>query len=217
MCGDCLERVSKTSGKERKQKELLAAPSHHADIAMIPSLMLLALLAGSGPIYWRNDILFREADIERHPGPNRAPLLRIRDVLVQGVLPTTALRNDVVVSEGEMLASRAFMSTEIAAAMVSPTVKTELCSHRYGCGSVFSVFVRTCSLHTISSLVHGRCRRYGGREALPQRATHLSVGLQEHFISAGGELSQGRRLVSISEWEQYCYGTQGNAFAFSES
>ena len=52
--------------------------------------------------------------------------------------------------------------------------------------SLFSVCVRTCSLHAISSFVHGRCRGHGGRVALPQRAAHLFVRLKEqfHFSSA---------------------------------
>ena len=40
ICGNCLESVSKTNGKMRKQKELLTAPPCHIDLAMIPSLLL---------------------------------------------------------------------------------------------------------------------------------------------------------------------------------
>ena len=32
----------------------------------------LALALGSRPDYWRNELLYREGDIERHPGPKRA-------------------------------------------------------------------------------------------------------------------------------------------------
>ena len=42
MCGNCLERVSKTNGKTRKQKELLTALPRHIGLAMIPSLLLPA-------------------------------------------------------------------------------------------------------------------------------------------------------------------------------
>ena len=68
MCGCCLETVSKTSGKIRKQKELLTAPSHHAGLAIIPPLLLQAgsvrrggwlCPRGAGPDYWRNELLYR--------------------------------------------------------------------------------------------------------------------------------------------------------------
>ena len=54
---------------------------------------------GSRPDYWRNELLYCGGDIKRHPGPKRALLLRGRDVLVQDVLPATAQRYDVTVSE----------------------------------------------------------------------------------------------------------------------
>ena len=55
--------------------------------------------------------------------PHRTPLLRIRDVLVPGVLPTTALRCNVAVSEiwKNTWERKAVLSLEIASAMVSPT------------------------------------------------------------------------------------------------
>ena len=61
----------------------------------------LALPTGSRPDYWRNELLYRGDDIERHPGPKRALPLRGRDVLVPDVLPTTAQRHDLAGSEFE--------------------------------------------------------------------------------------------------------------------
>ena len=49
----------------------------------------------------KNKMLYRGSDIGRHPGPKRAHPLRGRDVLVQEVLPTSAQRHDVAVSEFE--------------------------------------------------------------------------------------------------------------------
>ena len=49
---------------------------------------------------WRNELLHRAGDIERHPG-KRALSLRGRDVLVQDVLPTTAQRYGGAVAEFE--------------------------------------------------------------------------------------------------------------------
>ena len=54
---------------------------------------------GSRPDCWRNELLYRAGDIERHPCPKRALLLRGRDVLVQDVLLTTAQRYDVAFAE----------------------------------------------------------------------------------------------------------------------
>ena len=88
----------------RKQKELVTAPPRHIGLAMIPSLVLQAglmrrldLPAGAGLDYWRNELLYRGDNFERHPGPKRALPLRGRDVLMH-VLPTTAQHYDMAVS-----------------------------------------------------------------------------------------------------------------------
>ena len=47
----------------------------------------LTLLMGSRPDCWRDELLYRAGDIERHPGPKRTLPLRGRDVLVHLVLP----------------------------------------------------------------------------------------------------------------------------------
>ena len=57
------------------------------------------MAVGSRADYWRRELLYRASDIERHPGPTQARPLRGQDVLVQDVLPTTAQRYDVAVSE----------------------------------------------------------------------------------------------------------------------
>ena len=58
---------------------------------------------GSQPDDWRNELCYRVADIEGHPGPKPALPLRGRLVLVQDVLPTTAQHYDVAVSEYEKI------------------------------------------------------------------------------------------------------------------
>ena len=60
-----------------------------------------ACLLGPAPDHWRSEILCRAGDIERHPGPQRAMLLRGRDVLLQYVLPSAAQHSDVAISEFE--------------------------------------------------------------------------------------------------------------------
>ena len=55
----------------------------------------------SRPDYWRNDLLYRGSNTERHPGPKRALLLGGRDILLRDVLPTAAVRFDVAVPKLE--------------------------------------------------------------------------------------------------------------------
>ena len=105
MCGYCLVRPSKTTGRTRKQTEQFLGPRHYADLATIPSIFLrvgsapLHVFMGSRPHYWRNELLYRAGDIERHSGPKRARPLRGRDVPMQDILPTTAQHFDVAVSK----------------------------------------------------------------------------------------------------------------------
>ena len=51
--------------------------------------------------FWRNELLYRPGEIERHLGAKRALLSRGRDVHMQDVLPTCAQHDDVAVSEFE--------------------------------------------------------------------------------------------------------------------
>ena len=83
----------------------------------------LALPMVTRPDYWRNELLFRACDIERHPGPKRTLPLRGRDVLVQDVLPTTAQRYDVAVVEFE---NRCELETSMGSKSSSITVSTNL-------------------------------------------------------------------------------------------
>ena len=69
--------------------------------------------------------------MERHPGPKRALPLQRQDVLMPGVLPTTAQHHDVAVSRFEkLLASRQrFMGSKNSSATVSVTFETQVCAH----------------------------------------------------------------------------------------
>ena len=81
---------------------MLALPrSHLHHFSWFSAPPGLALPVESQPDYWRNELLHRGSDIERHPGPTCALPLRRRDVLVQDVLPTAAQHNDVAGSEFE--------------------------------------------------------------------------------------------------------------------
>ena len=86
---------------------LLIGPTHHAGLATIPpssppswfsALPGLSLPMGSLPDNWRNDLLCRAGDVERHPGPKYTLPSQGPHVLVQDVLPTTAQRYDVAVA-----------------------------------------------------------------------------------------------------------------------
>ena len=105
MSGDCLRKTSRTVGavRERRIRETELRTT-------IPSSLLrvwfsappgLALPLGSLPDNWRNELLNRAGDIERHQEPKRASSSRGREVLVQDVLPTTAQRYDGAVAEFE--------------------------------------------------------------------------------------------------------------------
>ena len=110
MCGNCLVTASKTIGgtqKENQAKNCSRTSCWSCDdpIFIAPSWFsappLLTLPTGAGPDHWRNELLYREGDIERHPGPKRALPSRGRDVPLQDALPTTAQHYDVAVSEFE--------------------------------------------------------------------------------------------------------------------
>ena len=76
------------------------------DSSLVPDTMLISsrshlyfselnsrhfiVFMGSRPEYWRNELLYRADDIERHPGPKRARPLRGRNVPIQDILPITA-------------------------------------------------------------------------------------------------------------------------------
>ena len=94
----------------RKHEELLTVPPRHAGLAMIPSSLLQAgsvrRLARSA--YGEQDRTTGETNycIEEVTHGTTSwtkprTLLRIRDVMVHGVLPTTALRYNVAVSDLE--------------------------------------------------------------------------------------------------------------------
>ena len=107
MCGNCLEKgvrsVSK-GGKAEEAADCSLTPSwpRRDPTFIAPSWFSappgLALPAGSRPDYWRNELLYRGGDVENHPGPERALLFRKRNVLLQEVASTIALRCDVAVS-----------------------------------------------------------------------------------------------------------------------
>ena len=84
----------------------LEGRENRRDSSLVPDTMLISsrfhlyfselvsrhfiVFMGSRPEYWRNELLYRADDIERHPGPKRARPLRGRDVPIQDILPTTA-------------------------------------------------------------------------------------------------------------------------------
>ena len=81
---------------EETNEAVDCGPTRHAGLATIPSSFLpsgsaLRLSSPSPtktrPDYWRSDLLYRGGDTERHPGLNRALLLRGRDVLLWDVPP----------------------------------------------------------------------------------------------------------------------------------
>ena len=87
-------------------KKRLEGRENRRDSSLVPDTMLISsrfhlyfselvsrhfiVFMGSRPEYWRNELLYRADDIERHPGPKRARPLRGRDVPIQDILPTTA-------------------------------------------------------------------------------------------------------------------------------
>ena len=71
--------------------------------------------------YWRDEMLYRAGDVERH-GPKRALPLRGRDVLVQDVLPTTVQRYDMAVAEFENICES---ETSMGSKSSSITVSTK--------------------------------------------------------------------------------------------
>ena len=100
----------------------------------------LALPMGSRSDFWRNELLYRAVDIERHPGPKRALPSRGRGVLIQDILPTTAEHDDVAVSEFEKyLRVKNIHGAKNLSATVSMTFTTQTCVSRSG------LTVRLCS------------------------------------------------------------------------
>ena len=104
------ERASTPSNVRRSPHEGVESQLKGAADCSAPSWFSappgLTLPMGSRPDYWRNELLYRGGNIERHSGAKRALPLRGRDVLVQNVLPTTAQRYDVAVSEFVKFASQ---------------------------------------------------------------------------------------------------------------
>ena len=108
MSGDCLLKTLRTVGATKewrlKNMGLRTAPTRHAGPAPSASSSLRVgsvRRLGSPCLPWRNELLYRAGGIERHLGPKRALPLRGRDVLAQDVLPTTAQRYNLAVSEFE--------------------------------------------------------------------------------------------------------------------
>ena len=74
---------------------LFCRRSHLHFSKMVQHSSWVPLPMRSRPDDWRHDLLYRECDIERRPGPKRALLLR--DVLLGDVLPTAARLFEVAV------------------------------------------------------------------------------------------------------------------------
>ena len=105
ICGNCLGEVPKNEAEGAADSSPTSHWPRRDPIFIAPSWSHappgLSLPIGAGPDNWRNELLYRGGDIERHPGPKKAIPLRGRDVLMQDVLPTAAQHRDVAVSELE--------------------------------------------------------------------------------------------------------------------
>ena len=119
----------------------------------------------AGPNRWRNT-LYREGDIERHPGPKRAMPLRDWDVLLQDVLPTTAEHCDVAGSEFEkqLRVGEVHGPEKLVTYDLDDIRSASFCALKLPVTSwpPLAARVRTCLSHTTSSLGHGSCGWYGG-------------------------------------------------------
>ena len=108
ICGNCLEQVSKTNGKMRKQKELLTAPPRHIGLAMIPSLLLQAgfMRRLDSACQLGRDQTTGETnecieEVTSNDILDQSARFLCEDVPVQDELPTPAQHDDVAVSEFE--------------------------------------------------------------------------------------------------------------------
>ena len=117
----------------------------HDPIVMSPKWFctppVLHLLMGSRPDYRRNDLLSRGRDIERHPGPKRAFLLRGRNVLLRDVpllrfALTWPFQNLKNISETEtfMGSKDSSAAAEVSWVMLAPSIRACVASGGFGLG-----------------------------------------------------------------------------------
>ena len=92
--------VHKRENDEARRAADSALPlswSRHEPVFVVPSGFTtppgLALPMGSRPEYWRNELLYRGGDIEKHPGPE-PPLSSRQNAQLQSMPPNTALHYD---------------------------------------------------------------------------------------------------------------------------
>ena len=234
ICNNCLEMVAKTHGKMRKAEGAAdsSSTSHwprHDPIFLAPSWFNappgLGLPSEAGPDNWRNELLYRGGDIERHPGPKRAlcegetswcrtfcPLLRNATTWPYQNLKNTCESEihgpDTLVSHGLNDIRNARLCARRLSVMSCPPLAAQ-CSY----SNVFIAYhfqPRPWIVWLVWWLTGSRCSK--GSSFSPSQRTLQPEEELERELWDSLEADSWALLIS----KQHCYETQGNAFAFSE-
>ena len=143
----------------------------------------LTLPVGSRPDYWRNGLLYRAGDVERHPGQKRAILFRGRDVLMQplGHRPLTA--NFSVSVEPTIRKTPPDMCLRSSLLSFSSAILAASAANLYPC----SISLLNCS--SISSFLN-LC-------SIPKKTSHFPLYLLMHFSLCSKPIHRARCALKL--------------------